>query len=87
MIVRNLSEEYMAVGSIGNARKFRREHKHLMTAFVGGGYKIAVHQTDEAVYKFSNIKNEQIDEVIISPFSEMGSVIILKKREKPYWKD
>lgn len=87
MNIRDFSEEYEIVGSIRNTRKFRREHRHLMTAFIGGNYKIAVHPTDECICKFSTIKNEQIDELIIAPFAEMGSVIILKKREKPYWKD
>ena len=82
MKITNLSSEYEFVGSYGNVSDFKRRHKHLMNAFKGKGYIISVHQTNELVHKLSEIKNEQIDEIIVSPFNDYGVVNILKKRDK-----
>ena len=82
MKITNLSSKYKFVGSYGNASDFKRRHKHLMKAFKGTGYTIAVHQTDELCYKFSEIENEQIDEIIVSPFNDFGVINILAERDK-----
>lgn len=81
MNIRDFYKEYEVVGNYGLVSKFRKEHNHIMKGLVGKGYTIAVNHLDELSYKFSTIKNEQIEEVIISPFAEKGKITILKKGE------
>ena len=71
--------EYKLVGTFGDAQKFKNDYNHIMTAFIGSGYTIAVHKVDEDLYKLSEIKHDKIAEIIISSIGELGIVKFLKK--------
>ena len=74
--------EYKLVGTFGDAQKFKRDYNHIMTAFSGSGYTIAVHTVDEDLYKLSEIKHDKITEIIISSIGELGIVRFLKKESE-----
>ena len=52
--------EYKLVGTFGDAKRFKEDYNHIMTAFSGSGYTIAVHTVDEDLYKLSDIKHDKI---------------------------